>query len=310
MAAVIAALVPVFLLIATGVLVRRSLVTEDAHWIGIERLVYFVLFPALLIDTLAQADFSKVPVAAVGGALLIAVLLLGAICLALRPLLARYLGLDGPGFTSVFQGATRWQTFVALAIAGNLYGELGLALASVAAIAMIPILNVMSVWVLAHFAAPKPPAWHHVALTLARNPLIWSCVVGIALNVGGVPLPRPVHVFADALGRASIALGLLLVGAGLTAKGLVRPAPATLVASVLKLVVMPALAIAAGIFLGAHGPYLAVVACCAAVPTSSSAFVLARQMGGDTALIAEILMVETVAAIVTMPIAIELAAAR
>jgi malonate transporter and related proteins len=310
MVAVIAALVPVFLLIASGVLVRRSLVTEDVHWIGIERLVYFLLFPALLIGTLAQADFSRVPVAAVGGALLIAVLLMGGFCLALRPLLTRHLGLDGPAFTSLFQGATRWQTFVALAVAGNLYGELGLALASVAAIAMIPLLNVMSVWVLAHFAAPKRPAWRDVALTLARNPLIWSCIVGIVLNVARVPLPAPVHAFADALGRASIALGLLLVGAGLTIKGLIRPAPATLVASVLKLVAMPAVAITAGVLLGAHGPYLAVVACCAAVPTASSAYVLARQMGGDTALMAQILVVETVAAMVTMPIAIELAAAR
>jgi predicted permease len=168
MSVVVAALVPVFLLVASGVLVRRSLVTDDDHWIGIERLVYFFLFPALLIDTLAQADLSKVPVAVVGGALFIAVLLMGALCLALRPLLARFLHLDGPAFTSVLQGATRWQTFVALAVAGNLYSETGLALASVAAIAMIPVLNVMSVWVLAHFAAPSPPAWRDVALALAR----------------------------------------------------------------------------------------------------------------------------------------------
>jgi malonate transporter and related proteins len=310
MSIVVAALVPVFLLIAAGVLVRRCLVTEDDHWIGIERLVYFVLFPALLIDTLALADLSKVPVAIVGGALLIAVLLMGALCLALQPLLVRWLRLDGPAYTSVFQGSTRWQTFAALAVAGNLYGELGLALASVAAIAMIPVLNVMSVWVLAHFAASSRPAWRDVTLAIARNPLIWSCVIGILLNVGHVPIPKPVHVFAEALGRASLALGLLLVGAGLKVRGLMRPAPATFVASVLKLAVMPALAIGIGLLLGADGANLAVVACCASVPTASSAYVLARQMSGDTILMAEILMVETAIAIVTMPIAIEFAATR
>lgn len=282
MSVVLAALIPVFLLIAAGVLVRRFVVTEDHHWIGIERLVYFVLFPALLIDTLALADLSKVPVATVGSALLIAVLLMGAFCLALRPLLTRWLRIDGPAYTSVFQGATRWQTFAALAVAGNLYGEFGLALASVAAIAMIPVLNVMSIWVLAHFAAPSRPAWRDVALAIVRNPLIWSCVVGILLNVGHVPIPKPVHAFADTLGRASLALGLLLVGAGLEIRGLIRPAPATFVASVLKLAVMPALAIGIGILLGAHGANLAVVACCASVPTASSAYVLARQMSGDT----------------------------
>jgi malonate transporter len=269
-----------------------------------------LLFPALLIDTLAHAKLSKVPVAVVGGTLLTAVLLAAAICLALRPLLARVLRIDGPAFTSVFQGSIRWQTFVALAVASNLYGELGLALASVAAIAMIPVLNVMSVWVLAHFAAPARPAWRDVALAVARNPLIWSCVVGILLNVAQAAIPSPVHAFAEALGRASLALGLLLVGAGLKMRGLIRPAPATLVASVLKLAVMPAMAIGIGLALGAHGANLAVIACCASVPTASSAYVLARQMSGDTALMAEILTVETILAMLTMPLAIDFASAR
>jgi hypothetical protein len=282
MAAVFAALLPVFLLIVTGVLARRWLVTADAHWIGLERLVYYLLFPALLIATLSHADLSQVPIAEVGGALLAAVLLMALLCLTLRPFLATQLGIDGPAFTSVFQGATRWQTFVALAVAGNLYGEFGLALASVAAVAMIPILNVMSVWVLAHFAAPVRPTWQSVALAIAKNPLIWSCVVGIALNLVRVPIPAPIYAYADALGRSSLALGLLLVGAGLKVDGLMRPAPATFVTAALKLVVMPAMAVTLATLLGATGAPRAIVACCASVPAASNAYILARQMGGDT----------------------------
>src|SRR5256885_4842514 len=120
MIAVIAALVPVFLLIVTGFALRRWLIQQDAHWIGLERILYYVMFPALLVESLSRADLAKVPVLAVGGTLLTAVLLMSALCLALRPLLARYLGADGAAFTSLFQGATRWQTFVALAVAGKL----------------------------------------------------------------------------------------------------------------------------------------------------------------------------------------------
>src|SRR3954466_8979021 len=104
--AVLAALVPVFLLIVTGIIARRLLVTDDAHWIGVERLIYYLLFPALLIDTLARADLSKVPVEQVGGVLFAAVLIMSALCLALQPLFARLLQIDGPAFTSLFQGAT------------------------------------------------------------------------------------------------------------------------------------------------------------------------------------------------------------
>lgn len=307
MTAVFTALVPVFLLIVTGVLARRYLVGQPAHWLGLERLVYYLLFPALLIATLARADLTKVPVLEVGGALFAAVLLMGLFCLGLRPLLQARLGVDGPAFTSVFQGATRWQTFVALAVAGNLHGDYGLALASVAAIAMIPLLNVMSVGVLAHFAAPAPPSWLGVVLAIARNPLIWSCIVGIALNLAGAPIPAPLYAYADALGRSSLALGLLLVGAGLKVEGLIRPAPATLVTAALKLVVMPAIAVTLATLLGAAGAPRAIVACCAAVPAASNAYVLARQMGGDTELLAEILTVQTLIAVATMPVAIALA---
>ncbi len=138
MSAVAAALVPVFLLMMAGVIVRRTILPDEAHWIGIERIVYYVLFPALLIDTLARADLTTVPVFGVGGALFLSVLTMSALCLALQPLLARTFALDGPAFSSVFQAATRWQGFVALAVASNLFGNSGLALASVAMVAMIP----------------------------------------------------------------------------------------------------------------------------------------------------------------------------
>src|SRR5436305_13376925 len=101
------------------------------------------MFPALLVESLSRADLSKVPVLAVGGTLLAAVLLMTMFCLALRPLLARHLGAGGPALTSLFQGARRWQTFLPLADAGNLHGALGLALAPVALVAMIPVLSAL-----------------------------------------------------------------------------------------------------------------------------------------------------------------------
>jgi predicted permease len=307
MLTVLGALFPVFLLIVAGFLLRRWLIAEDQHWIGLERLLYYVMFPALLIGTMSRADLASVPVIAVGGTLFASVLLMAALCLVLRPLLARRLGMDGPAFTSLFQGATRWQTFVALAVAGNLFGDLGLALASVAMVAMIPLLNVLCVWVLVHYASPNKPDWRAVLLAIVQNPFIWACVIGIGLNPVASAIPQPVNVFIDALGRSSLALGLLIVGAGLRMRELIRPGAVTLVACVLKLVVMPAIGIGLAVLAGLSGANLTVVACCASVPTASNAYVLARQMGGDAPLMAQILTVETVLAIITMPIAIALA---
>jgi len=306
MIAVIAALVPVFLLIATGFALRRWLIQEDAHWIGLERILYYVMFPSLLVESLSRADLSKVPVLAVGGTLLAAVLLMTGLCLALRPLLARQLGIGGPAFTSLFQGATRWQTFVALAVAGNLYGDLGLALASVAMVAMIPVLNALAVWSLARYATPTRPDWRSVALAIVQNPFIWACGIGLALNPLAAWIPGPAHAFVDALGRSSLALGLLIVGAGLGIGELMRPNATMFLACALKLVVMPAIAITIGAALGLSGTNLSVVACCASVPASSNSYVLARQMGGDAPLMAQILTFQTALAAVTMPVVLSL----
>src|SRR3972149_11013681 len=126
--AVVTALIPVFLVIALGVVLKRALLTERAAWDAIEHLVYYVLFPALLLVTTATSDLARVPAAGVGGALASAIVTLSLALLVLKPLLTRALKLSGPAFTSIFQGAVRWNTYVALAIAGGLHGILGLPL--------------------------------------------------------------------------------------------------------------------------------------------------------------------------------------
>lgn len=304
MPVVLKALLPVFLLIAMGFLLKRTLLKHESQWLGLEQIVYFILFPALLIQTTARADLVSVPVLGVGGALMLAVLFVAGLCLALRPLLMNRLGVGGPAFTSIFQGACRWQTYVALAVAANLYGALGLTLASVAMVAMIPILNIMSVWVLAHYAAPQKLSWGAVLLTIAKNPFIWACATGLALNLLHVPFSGVVYDFTDALGRSSLAIGLLCVGAGLRLEGIIKARAPAWIAVVLKLVVLPVTAITLARLFGMTGSSLVVVACCSSVPTSSSAYVLARQMGGDAPLIAEILTLQTILAAVTMPLLI------
>jgi len=291
MAVVIAALLPVFFLIVLGFILKRTLIRPEAQWHGLERLTYYVLFPLLLIQTLVRADLTKVPVAGVGGALLLSALAMSLLCLALRPLLARA-AVDGPAFTSIFQAATRWQTYVALAVSGSLFGDLGLALASVAMVAIIPLVNVLSVAVLAHYASPEKRSAGSIVVTVASNPLIWACVIGLALNVTHIPL----------------AIGLLVTGAGLHLEGLFRPSLAAGVAVFLKLVLMPVIAVALALRFGLADSNLAVVTVCSAVPAASSAYVLARQMGGDAPLLAQIITLQTILAAVTMPIAIALAA--
>jgi malonate transporter and related proteins len=308
MAVVLSALLPVFLLIVLGFILKRSLMRLDTQWHGLERLTYYVLFPTLLIQTLVKADLSSVPVAGVGGALMLSALAMSLLCLALRPVFSRW-NIDGPAFTSIFQGATRWQTYVALAVSSNLFGHTGLALASVAMVAIIPLVNVFSVSVLAHYAAPEKQSLRAIVMTVLTNPLIWACAIGLAVNVTHLPLPQVWHDVAEALGRSSLGIGLLVTGAGLQLAGMFRPSLAASIAVLLKLILMPVLGVALALWFGISGSSLVIVAVCSAVPTSSSAYVLARQMGGDAPLLAQIITLQTILAAVTMPIVIALVTA-
>jgi predicted permease len=296
-------LVAVFLVIATGWGLKAAGFVSMAHWGGVERLTYQVLFPAVVVHTLAMADLSRLPVVAMGLSLVLSILCVAALLLATRPLLSR-VGIDGPAFTSIFQGSVRWNTFVALALAAGLLGEDGATMMAIAVASMIPLLNVMCVLVLSRYASGEPMSPGATIRSIALNPFIWSSALGLALNQVKWLLPAALASYVDILGRAALGVGLLVVGAGLDLRRLARPRLAHSVAIGLKLVMMPLLAWTLARQLGVSGPALTMTVVAAAVPTATAAYFLARDLGGDAPLMAEITTMQTLLALATLPLAV------
>ena len=65
---------------------------------------------------------------------------------------------------------------------------------------------------------------------------------------------------------------------------------------------MPAAALAVALPLGLHGPAFTTVLLFQALPTASSAYILARQLGGDAPLMAGITAAQTVLGFITIPL--------
>jgi malonate transporter and related proteins len=299
---VLEGLIPVFLVIVLGWATRVSGLITPIQWDGFERVTYYVLIPALVMTTLVMADLRAFSVLTVGMALLAPTLLVAALLLLARPALERISGINGPAFTSVFQGAVRWNSFVAVALAAALYGKDGVALTAIAFAFLIPSVNLMSAYVLAaHGSSGRPLTVISLAIGLAKNPFIWSTLSGIILNITGLPVPSSIAAFGDVLGRASLAAGLLLVGSGLDLANLRKPGAGLWISTALKLVAMPLLTGLVGLAVGLTGAQLAVPMICAAVPTAAAAYIMARQNGGDAPLMASIVTAQTIAAAVTMP---------
>lgn len=295
---IVYALIPIFLVIALGFVIRRMDFPGEAFWAPLDQMNYYVLFPALLCYTLAVAEIRLGEVGAMA-----AVLAAGMMSMvALLMLSKRFLPMTGPEFSSVFQGAVRWNSFVALAAIASLWGKPGLALAAVAVAVMVPIANVVSVTVLTRYAGATPAGPAAIAKLLSKNPLILACVAGIALNVTGIGLPGPLATTFKIVGDASLTLGLLTVGAGLQIVNVLEKKWIVLYTSALKLVAMPLMMMGFCILFGVDELARLVVLICAAVPGATSSYMLARQLGGDMHLMASLITGGTILAVVTMPL--------
>lgn len=291
------ALLPTALLIALGHVLRwRTHLLPAEFWPPAEKLAYFVLLPALIVHSLAMADLSSVPVGGLVAALMIPLIAVAACLAALR----RRLALSGPAFTSVVQGAIRFNTYVGVTAAIALYGAQGGALSAIAIATIVPTVNVLCVLVFARYVSAGT-GMRDAVRGIVRNPLIVASFIGIALHALHLPLPPGVEGFFKALGQAALPLGLLCVGAALDRRSLgASPRPA-LIASFAKFAAMPALTAACCLALGITGVPALVAVLFNALPTASSSYVMARQLGGDAPLMASIIATQTVAAALTVP---------
>lgn len=298
MIAIFQALAPIFLLILLGAALRARGFVPDLFWPSVEKLVYFVFFPCLLVGTLVRADLALGAVAPMALAMAGGMVLTAAFVLAIRPWTAT----DDPGFSSVFQGAIRPNNYVSLAAAATLFGAEGLGLMAVGIAAIVPLANVLSVSVLQRYGANGQRGLKATAMALARNPLILAVAAGLALNLLGVRLPGVIEATMEALGGVSLPLGLLAVGAGVNLRAIGTAPRPTAISAAAKLVGVPSATALCCWALGVNGTEAMVAILYHAVPTAAASYVLARQMGGDGPLMAGIITVATIAAAVTMPI--------
>ena len=183
--------------------------------------------------------------------------------------------------------------------------ELGLTIMGLVVFVVVTTVNVVSVVALIHYGR-RAAGPRDVLASVLRNPLIVACVLGFAGNALGAELPAVAYETLDVLARASLALGLLCVGAGLELAHLGRARLAAFATAALKLLVFPgATALACRVF-GIDALSTAVAVLFTAAPISASSYVLARQLGGDAPMIAGLITITTIAAVATMPLVLAL----
>ncbi len=296
MNASLAAVLPVFLLMVLGHWARRSGFLDAVFWVQAERATYYLLFPALLLTRLAQAELDW----QASQWLLIAALLLISVAAALCFGLQWLLRLSAHDFTAFFQGGIRLNNFIALGLIATLPDPALTVLALLMAV-FIPAMNVLSVLVLSRYARAKPN-YRAVLSGVLQNPLVLACASGILLNTCQW-LPPPVLLgVLETLGAMAAPLGLLAVGAGLKLQALRAAGWVFVWNTLLKLVLMPLLGLVIALLLPLDRLTLSVFVVYSALPTASAAYILTRQMGGNAELMAGIITGQTLVSMLTLPL--------
>lgn len=257
-----------------------------------EKMVYFLMFPALLFRSVLASPLSI----SSAGASLLACVLLAFAGLLLAIVSRLFLTVDQRALNSTQQCVYRFSTYLALSIGPGVGGTDGLAIMAVFIGFTVPLVNVMAVRALAAESGGG------VLKSIISNPLVITTVLAVSLNLFGFKLPAVLDNTLLKLGQASIPLGLICVGAALKLREGTVNAPIVVWMTVTRLVMMPLFALLIAIVVGFSILQTQMFMIFAAIPTAPAAYVLAVRMGGDARLVANIISVQTLSCLLTLPI--------
>lgn len=299
MHSILLSLFPLIALILSGYVLKRTAFLNDGFWAGAEKLNYYVLFPAMLFGNLAAADIHFAMVKSI--VMMLSIMLL---MLMLMLMLALYglkviLNIRPARFGVMVQSNIRFNTYMGLAIVAALFQQQGMTLFAILLAVSIPVVNILSVLA---FTEKDGMKLNTILLSLLKNPLIMSCVVGIVFNLSELKFWQGAHAYLQQLALCSLPLGLMCVGAALQFLALKKDLMPLLINTFSRLMVIPLIALLVAKWLGFTELETQVFVLYFALPTASASYILSKVLGGDSQLMAGIISLQTLCAAVTLPI--------
>ncbi|WP_170765103.1 AEC family transporter [Ruegeria lacuscaerulensis] len=297
-------ILPIFLIIALGLALRKGGIPSTDFWNLNDKLVYWVLMPCLLFTKISLA-----PVEATSLGLYSITILGGFIATLLFGLIApRLAGYPAPQATSILQGCARHNSFIGLAMAGNLFGQQGFDIAILATAMLVPVTNIAMVVLMVSALQKRGTGYLPMAILreLARNPYVIAILLAILANrIVGDRIPV-VHEISDVLGAGALPITLLAVGANLRVRAMTARVWPILLSFLGKMMVFPLAALAIGLLIGLPQNVLQIAIVYSVVPTGVSSYTLAKQLGGDAPLMAAIVTIQTLVSAITIPVSLAL----
>jgi len=294
---------PVFILVFLGLFFARTGLLNDEFNRVASRLVFNVTLPTLVFLTLLNTDLTQVfALDLLIYAGLVTLAGFGVLVWRARSILANE---DKGVFV---QGGFRGNLgILGLALAGNQYGDAGLALTSILLALLIIIYNLLSVVALnlwRETAEGKGVNWHRILVDIVKNPLIIAVVLAIPTSLFELPMPDLALKVGNYFASMTLPLALLCIGATLDLKALRATSSLALKATAYKLIFLPVPMVLGAWLVGYEGMTLGVLFLVFSCPTAAASYVMARAMGGNAALAANIVALTTLLGTLTISVGV------
>lgn len=292
-------LFPSIALIVLGFYLFQSRTLDEKFWNGAEKLNYYVLFPSLLFSSLATADMHMGHL----DSILTVIFLIMTVIICSVYVFAKISNSPISQIGVYIQSLIRFNTYIGLSIATTLSNpEIRSILVNMLAVT-IPFVNIVSILSL---TPKKNLNIKHICLSLIKNPLISSCIVGITFNLLQIPIWQGFTSLLHAFSNSSLMLGLLCVGTAIQLNGIKTYLTQSLIISVIRLVIIPIVAFICLHFFNLN--YAAVIAIMIffSIPTASSAYILTKLLNGNYQLMASVISLQTILSIFTLAIILSL----
>jgi hypothetical protein len=289
MSLIFSALIPVFALILIGYFFKRIKFPSHEFWPQADKLTYYILMPALLIYKLSNASLETQN----SFGFILSALLAIFFTMVVLIIINKIKPTNAKAFTSVVQGGIRFNTYVFLALSGAIFGNEGLVLSAILLTFTIPFINILCITIFAIYVTNDKLNFLYLLKSIITNPLIIACIIGGGINFIGIQLPLVLNNTLEILSKAALPMGLLSVGFGLVIKEIKAFKTELFISSFAKHLVLPLFIFLLGKYFALDDLMLSILVLFAVLPTASSSFILARQLGGDIGLMSSIITVQT-----------------
>ncbi|NRB10577.1 MAG: AEC family transporter [Rickettsiaceae bacterium] len=294
---------PIFLIAFLGSIIRRKWLTSDEFWRGLEKLSFYVLFPAVLFEHSAKVDLASFTLLR----LVIALIVATAIVAFGLVLYQNRRNFHKVHFTSVFQGSTRYNNYIFFAVGAALFGDEGLSIIATISPYLIIFTNLIVVIAFVHYIPTRDGVSGRKGLMLViksviTNPFIIASLLGFIFNYFQIELNKGIENTIHNIADSALSIGIMIVGASL--KFRINPEYFNYVvfAGVVKLVIMPIITFIILWLMAIGGTAKSVGILCSCLPCASSAYILSRQLGGDPETMSAIITFTTIFSILSLSI--------